>query len=191
MLKELIANPSMPELGERYMGTVVKTTNFGAFVSLSPGKDGLLHISEIADRRIGKVEDVLKLGDEVDVKVLGIDDRGKIKLSRKAALAEKDAAAKAYLLDRFGPWHAVPIKYKGRDAGTVDLLLLRQDQRVRHRRARGELLRRGEDGRGVQRVPEGRQGAGAEEPRRSSSLPAGERACPSSAFLWLAGSFIH
>lgn len=82
------------EIGKIYRGRVVGIKEFGAFVEILPEKDGLLHISEIADRRINKVEDVLKLGDEVDVKVLGIDDRGKIKLSRRAALAELDAAAK-------------------------------------------------------------------------------------------------
>ncbi|MCG3149164.1 MAG: Polyribonucleotide nucleotidyltransferase [Verrucomicrobiae bacterium] len=82
------------EVGKIYRGRVVGIKEFGAFVEILPEKDGLLHISEIADRRINKVEDVLKLGDEVDVKVLGIDDRGKIKLSRRAAMAEKDAAAK-------------------------------------------------------------------------------------------------
>jgi polyribonucleotide nucleotidyltransferase len=59
-----------------------------------PDRDGLLHISEIADHRVNKVEDVLKLGDEAWVKVLGIDDRGRVKLSRRAAMAEKDAEAK-------------------------------------------------------------------------------------------------
>src|SRR5204862_7541236 len=82
------------EVGRIYRGKVVNIKEFGAFVEILPDKDGLLHISEIADRRVNKVEDVLKLGDEVDVKVLGIDERGKIKLSRKAAMAEKDAAAK-------------------------------------------------------------------------------------------------
>ena len=82
------------EVGKIYHGRVVGIKEFGAFVEILPGKDGLLHISEIADRRINNVEDVLKMGDEVDVKVLGIDDRGKVKLSRRAALAEKDAAAK-------------------------------------------------------------------------------------------------
>jgi polyribonucleotide nucleotidyltransferase len=81
------------EVGKLYHGKVVGIKEFGAFVEILPDKDGLLHISEIADRRINKVEDVLKMGDEVWVKVLGIDDRGKVKLSRKAALAEKDAAA--------------------------------------------------------------------------------------------------
>jgi len=83
------------EVGKIYRGKVVGIKEFGAFVEILPDKDGLLHISEIADYRVKQVEDVLKMGDEVWVKVLGIDDRGKIKLSRKAALAEKDAAAKA------------------------------------------------------------------------------------------------
>ena len=73
---------------------MVGIKEFGAFVEILPDKDGLLHISEIADHRVNHVEDVLKLGDETWVKVLGIDDRGRVKLSRKAALAEKDADAK-------------------------------------------------------------------------------------------------
>jgi polyribonucleotide nucleotidyltransferase len=79
-----IANPTMPEVGERYMGTVVKTTNFGAFVSLSPGKDGLLHISQLrklsGGKRVENVEDVLKIGDKVHVEIAEIDPRGKLSL---------------------------------------------------------------------------------------------------------------
>ncbi len=79
-----IANPTMPEIGERYMGTVVKTTNFGAFVSLSPGKDGLLHISQLrklsGGKRVENVEDVLKIGDKVHVEIAEIDPRGKLSL---------------------------------------------------------------------------------------------------------------
>ncbi len=74
----------MPEIGERYMGTVVKTTNFGAFVSLSPGKDGLLHISQLrklsGGKRVENVEDVLKTGDKVHVEIAEIDPRGKLSL---------------------------------------------------------------------------------------------------------------
>jgi polyribonucleotide nucleotidyltransferase len=81
-------------VGKIYRGKVVGIKEFGAFVEILPDKDGLLHISEIADRRINKVEDVLKLGDEVQVKVLEIDERGKIRLSRRQAMAELDAAAK-------------------------------------------------------------------------------------------------
>ena len=82
------------EIGKIYRGKVVGIKEFGAFVEILPEKDGLLHISEIADRRIQRVEDVLKLGDEVWVKVLDIDERGKIRLSRKQAMAERDAEAK-------------------------------------------------------------------------------------------------
>ncbi len=79
-----IANPTMPEVGERYMGTVVKTTTFGAFVSLVPGKDGLLHISQIrkmvGGKRVENVEDVLSVGQKVQVQISEIDPRGKLSL---------------------------------------------------------------------------------------------------------------
>jgi polyribonucleotide nucleotidyltransferase len=79
-----IANPQMPEIGERYLGTVVKTTNFGAFVSLLPGKDGLLHITEVkklvGGKRIDSVDDVVKVGDKIRVEIKDIDDRGKLSL---------------------------------------------------------------------------------------------------------------
>ena len=80
-----IANPTMPEVGERYLGTVVKTTNFGAFVSLMPGRDGLLHISEVkklapGKKRLENVEEVLKVGDKVQVEIKEVDPRGKLSL---------------------------------------------------------------------------------------------------------------
>ena len=79
-----IANPTMPEIGERYLGTVVKTTNFGAFISLAPGRDGLLHISQLrklsGGKRVEKVEDVLNIGDKVHVELAEIDPRGKLSL---------------------------------------------------------------------------------------------------------------
>ncbi len=79
-----IANPTMPEVGERYLGTVVKTTTFGAFVSLMPGKDGLLHISQIrklaGGKRVENVEDVLAVGTKVQVEIAEIDQRGKLSL---------------------------------------------------------------------------------------------------------------
>jgi len=78
-----------PEKGKTYLGKVKKITNFGAFVEILPGKEGLLHISQIAHKRINKVEDVLKVGDEVEVKLLDIDPQGKLDLSRKALL-ERD-----------------------------------------------------------------------------------------------------
>lgn len=79
-----IANPQMPEVGERYLGTVVKTTSFGAFVSLLPGKDGLLHISKMRDlnegKRVEAVEDVLSVGQKIEVEIAEVDDRGKFSL---------------------------------------------------------------------------------------------------------------
>ncbi len=89
-----IANPQMPEVGERFLGTVVKTTTFGAFISLLPGKDGLLHISEVrklvGGKRIDAVEDVLKVGQKVQVELKEIDPRGKLSLA--AVIAEGDKA---------------------------------------------------------------------------------------------------
>ncbi|MBX3312231.1 MAG: polyribonucleotide nucleotidyltransferase [Microbacteriaceae bacterium] len=80
-----IANPQMPEVGERYLGTVVKLATFGAFVSLLPGKDGLLHISEVrklaGGKRVENVEDVLSVGQKIEVEITKIDDRGKLSLS--------------------------------------------------------------------------------------------------------------
>ena len=80
--KRIEAIVKVPEVGEEYYGRVVSIQAFGAFIELSPGKDGLLHISRVAQGRVGKVEDVLEVGDEVHVKVLEIDDRGKISLDR-------------------------------------------------------------------------------------------------------------
>ncbi|NHC44590.1 polyribonucleotide nucleotidyltransferase [Motilibacter aurantiacus] len=79
-----IANPTMPEIGERYLGTVVKTTTFGAFVSLVPGRDGLLHVSQLrklaGGKRVDNVEDVVKVGQKVQVEIAEIDPRGKLSL---------------------------------------------------------------------------------------------------------------
>lgn len=78
------------KVGKIYTGTVKTIKDFGAFVEILPGTDGLVHISELADHRVAKVTDILKEGDEVKVKVLEIDNRGKIRLSRKAVLAEEN-----------------------------------------------------------------------------------------------------
>ena len=76
-----IANPQLPKVGERFLGTVVKTVPFGAFVSLTPGRDGLIHISNLGgDERIERVEDVINVGDKVQVEIADIDNRGKISL---------------------------------------------------------------------------------------------------------------
>jgi polyribonucleotide nucleotidyltransferase len=87
-----IANPQMPKVGERFLGTVVKTAAFGAFISLLPGKDGLVHISKLGrGKRIGKVEDVVNVGDKIQVEIAEIDQRGKISL----VLVDDDAAPAA------------------------------------------------------------------------------------------------
>ncbi|HEX2132119.1 MAG TPA: polyribonucleotide nucleotidyltransferase [Actinophytocola sp.] len=87
-----IANPQLPKIGERFLGTVVKTAAFGAFVSLLPGKDGLVHISKLGNgKRIGKVEDVVKVGDKLRVEIADIDQRGKISLVPVQEDAEKPA----------------------------------------------------------------------------------------------------
>ena len=83
----------VPEVGKVYLGKVVKIMDFGAFVEILPGTDGLLHISQISEERIKRVEDVLKEGEEVMVKVIEVDRAGKIRLSRRELLRE--AAEKA------------------------------------------------------------------------------------------------
>ena len=80
-------------VGDIYQGTVVSIKDFGAFVEVLPGKDGLVHISELADARVNRVEDVVKSGDVIWVKCIGVDDKGRVKLSRKAAMKERDQAA--------------------------------------------------------------------------------------------------
>src|SRR5258708_7862174 len=89
-----IANPTMPKLGDKFLGTVVKTAAFGAFISLLPGRDGLLHISKVGNgKRVDKVEDFLNVGDKVEVQIADIDNRGKIYLDK--VLAEGEQAPEA------------------------------------------------------------------------------------------------
>ncbi|MBT4138728.1 MAG: polyribonucleotide nucleotidyltransferase [Candidatus Latescibacteria bacterium] len=83
MIRALVEDP---EVGATYAGTVRRITDFGAFIEILPGKDGLCHISELEHHRVRKVDDVLKEGEKVQVKVIGIDDQGKIRLSRKALI---------------------------------------------------------------------------------------------------------
>jgi polyribonucleotide nucleotidyltransferase len=81
-----------PEIGGIYLGTVKKIMDFGAFIEIRPGQEGLCHISELDEKRVAKVTDVLNENDEVLVKVLDIDRQGKIKLSRRGALGKKPTA---------------------------------------------------------------------------------------------------
>jgi len=91
--KEIIGGMTREiEIGQTYQGRVVTTKEFGAFVEVFPGKDGLVHISELADFRVNRTEDVVKMGDMIWVKCIGIDDKGRVKLSRKAALKERAEA---------------------------------------------------------------------------------------------------
>jgi polyribonucleotide nucleotidyltransferase len=91
-----IANPHIPEVGERFLGTVVKTTTFGAFISLLPGKDGLLHITQIrklhGGARIDNVDDVIKVGEKIQVEIREVDDRGKLSLV-PVEVVEREAEA--------------------------------------------------------------------------------------------------
>jgi polyribonucleotide nucleotidyltransferase len=88
----LCGGGSQIEMGKLYQGRVTGTKEFGAFVECLPGKEGLVHISELADFRVRRTEDVVKVGDMIWVKCIGIDDKtGKVRLSRRAAMKELDA----------------------------------------------------------------------------------------------------
>ena len=87
-IEEIEGMTAEAEIGKIYHGTVVTVKDFGCFVEFLPGKDGLCHISELANTRVNRTEDVVKEGEQIHVKCLGVDERGKVKLSRKAAMAE-------------------------------------------------------------------------------------------------------
>jgi polyribonucleotide nucleotidyltransferase len=89
-LKSVSALGKDVEIGETYMGKVTRLTNFGAFVEILPGKDGLVRLGELSDERVGRVEDVVSLGDEIMVKVIEIDPQGRVNLSRRAVLTGDD-----------------------------------------------------------------------------------------------------
>jgi len=90
------------KVGEQYLGTVTRLMNFGAFVAFLPGKEGLVHISQLAADRVEKVEDVVKIGDQIMVKVMEVDSQGRINLSRKALLAPSENGAQEDYVPR-GP----------------------------------------------------------------------------------------
>jgi polyribonucleotide nucleotidyltransferase len=83
-----------PTIGDIYLGTVAKITDFGAFVTILPGVDGLCHISELSEERIDRVDDVVREGEEIIVRCTGIEGNGKIRLSRKEALGKAPTALK-------------------------------------------------------------------------------------------------
>ena len=87
MIRNLFAEV---EIGVTYTGKVVSTKEFGAFMQIFPGKDGLIHISELADFRVKFVEDIVKVGDMVTAKCVGIDEKGRVKMSRRAVLKDRE-----------------------------------------------------------------------------------------------------
>jgi polyribonucleotide nucleotidyltransferase len=93
LIDEMI-NPRMPEVGERVLGTVVKTTAFGAFVNIAPGRDGLVHISKLGEGRIDRVEDAVNAGDQLEVEVTDVDSQGKVSLTPVAWLERQVAQGK-------------------------------------------------------------------------------------------------
>jgi polyribonucleotide nucleotidyltransferase len=120
-----IANPHIPEVGERFLGTVVKTTTFGAFVSLLPGRDGLLHITQIrklhGGARIENVDDVISVGDKIQVEIREVDDRGKLSLV-PVEVVEREAAGEdlgGHDRPRQGGDHGGD-RYRDRDRGDRD-----------------------------------------------------------------------
>jgi polyribonucleotide nucleotidyltransferase len=94
-VREISLITAEPEEGTIYNGTVTGITKFGCFVEIFPGRDGLVHISELADCHVRTVEDVCKVGDQMWVKCIGVDEKGRVKLSRRAAMSEKDVATTA------------------------------------------------------------------------------------------------
>jgi polyribonucleotide nucleotidyltransferase len=94
-LIEDIVNPRMPEVGERVLGSVVKTTTFGAFVNIAPNRDGLVHISKLGEGRIERVEDAVNAGDQLEVEVTDIDSQGRINLTPVGWLERQVAGGKS------------------------------------------------------------------------------------------------
>ena len=93
-LREVSALTAEAEVGKIYRATVTGIKDFGCFAEFLPGQEGLVHISELADFRVNRTEDVVKMGEEIWVKVLSVEDNGKVRLSRKAAMAEKGESSR-------------------------------------------------------------------------------------------------
>jgi len=153
------------EIGKIYRGTVVTIKEFGAFVEVFPGSDGLVHISELADRRVERTEDVVKLGDVIDVKCIGIDDKGRVKLSRKAAMAEKDAIARGEPIPAIEP--SQPSEQGGREPREQREPRPRREDRFERgdRGDRGERRDRGDRGGRDERRDERRDDRGERNDR--------------------------
>jgi polyribonucleotide nucleotidyltransferase len=142
------------EIGKIYRGKVVTIKDFGAFVEFLPGKDGLVHISELANFRVKQTEDIVKMGDEIWVKCLGVDEKGRVRLSRKAAMAERDAE----MGDKTGGAPAEP-RPEGQEGGEQPQPQPYNEGGPRpereHREPRGDREHRGGDRGGRDRGPRG------------------------------------
>ncbi len=108
------------EINKIYRGRVVTIKEFGAFVEFLPGKDGLVHVSELANFRVKQVEDIVKMGDEIWVKCLGVDEKGRVRLSRRAAMAERDQAMGGTPAAEGAPIEGAPVGERGDQAGHGD-----------------------------------------------------------------------
>jgi polyribonucleotide nucleotidyltransferase len=153
---------AVPESGKTYLGTVQRIADFGAFVEILPGTDGLLHVSEIADYRVRDVRDELTEGQQLLVKVINVEPNGKIRLSRKAVLLDEAAA---------NGEGGVATEPRSDDDGEEDNLGNRGDERRRDDRPRDDRPRddrpRGNRPGGGNRRPSGGGGGGNRGPRRS------------------------
>jgi polyribonucleotide nucleotidyltransferase len=148
------------EINKIYRGKVVTIKEFGAFVEFLPGKDGLVHISELANFRVKQVEDIVKMGDEIWVKCLGVDEKGRVRLSRRAAMAERDQA-----MGGGAPAEGSPAGESGHPAESGEQGLPREGSAPRG--DRGEY--RGDRG------GERRGGGGDRGPRRDGGGRGGDR----------------
>ncbi|MDB6035671.1 MAG: pnp [Verrucomicrobiales bacterium] len=141
------------EIGKIYRGKVVTIKEFGAFVEFLPGKDGLVHISELANFRVKQTEDIVKIGDDILVKCLGVDEKGRVKLSRRAAMAERDAE----MGDGQPPSEGGPEGGEGQDQGEH-----REHREEGHQREGGGPRREGGGSGGGGRDQRPRSGGGGE-----------------------------
>ncbi len=167
--REVEALSAEIEVGKIYRGKVVTIKDFGAFVEVLPGKDGLVHVSELAGFRVKRVEDIVKLGDEIWVKCLGVDEKGRVRLSRRAAMEERDRAERGaresgQSTTGSGAESAGPPESAGESAGAPAGAEQREESRSEAQpRAEGARARGGGERRGHGHRRGGRGGRGRRE----------------------------
>ncbi len=167
--REVEALSAEIEVGKIYRGKVVTIKDFGAFVEVLPGKDGLVHVSELAGFRVKRVEDIVKLGDEIWVKCLGVDEKGRVRLSRRAAMEERDrtergARESGQSTTGSGAESAGPPESAGESAGAPAGAEQREESRSEAQpRAEGARARGGGERRGHGHRRGGRGGRGRRE----------------------------